>query len=224
MEHRAVRGAVGEQHLDHLVVRVAVVDLQREAQLLGQRDVRAERLALDLPARAARRGSGPGRSRRWRGCGGWRARSARRARSRPSSADVVRRLGVEPVRRRPRRCPRGGPPRSGGWRPRRAAARGRAPPSSVHAIASRSQPTWTIRVTPTAAARSRCVRRAACGPSSHPSASPRRPPSRGACGCRRPATGSGSGGAGQPRSVFDRAITPGAAARAPPRRSSRRAW
>ena len=82
VEDRAVRGAVGQQDLDDLVVRVPVVDLQREAQLLGQRDVRAERLALHRAARPARRGSGRGRSPRSRGCAGWPAPSARRGRAR----------------------------------------------------------------------------------------------------------------------------------------------
>src|SRR5450830_1175981 len=54
VEHRPLRGAVPLEHLDDLLVRVAVVDLQREAELLRERDVRAEGLDLDRAAARTR--------------------------------------------------------------------------------------------------------------------------------------------------------------------------
>ena len=145
MEHRAVRGAVGEQHLDHLVVRVAVVDLQREAQLLGQRDVRAERLALDLAARGsgaevveagladgADAGVGAGDRLDPRDRVGQRRRRSGGSGSSPSGA-----ASTTPAWRTA----------SFGWMataPSSCVVR-RGRPASVQAIASRSQPTCTIR-------------------------------------------------------------------------------
>src|SRR5699024_8564287 len=54
----ALRGAVRLEHLEHVAVGVPVVDLQGQVQLLGQGDVRAERVdlrgaSLLVPARGA---------------------------------------------------------------------------------------------------------------------------------------------------------------------------
>src|SRR5690606_31622499 len=49
VEDGPLGGAVGEEDGDDVLVGVAVVDLQREPELLGQGDVVAERRALDLP-------------------------------------------------------------------------------------------------------------------------------------------------------------------------------
>ena len=55
MEHHPFRGAFLAQDLDDVVMGVPVVDLQRQAQPLGDVDVAAERIALmgqPLPLRA----------------------------------------------------------------------------------------------------------------------------------------------------------------------------
>ena len=90
-----------QQHLDDLVVRVPVVDLQRQARAPWP-----ARCARGTPRAAprgpaARRGSGPGRSRRSRGSRGLARATAATAAIASSSADLVPRLrvGVEPVRR-----------------------------------------------------------------------------------------------------------------------------
>ena len=48
MEHGTFGGAVGEQRFDDFLVRVAVVDLHGQVEFLGERDVGAERFALQF--------------------------------------------------------------------------------------------------------------------------------------------------------------------------------
>lgn len=48
MEHGSLWAAVCEQRLDDLPVRVAVVDLHGQVQLLGERDMLAEGVSLQF--------------------------------------------------------------------------------------------------------------------------------------------------------------------------------
>ena len=139
MEHRALGRADPLERLEHGVVRVAVVDLHRDAVLLRERDVRLERLRTARGCRPRRCGRSRGPSRRSPA-----PAAARRARRSPRSP---RRAA------RPRRTPA---PRSGGWRRRRARAGGMPrPPPTTRSTRCRHPPARR-RSRPTAAARSSC--------------------------------------------------------------------
>ena len=172
---------------------------------------------------AVPRGSGPGRSRRWRGCGGWRGRSAR-----PGDRVRQRRL-VRAARDRGRPGPAR---RSPAWRTASFGWMATAPSSCSWVAHRLVGPGDRVEVAPHL---------------DHPRHADGRP--RGRSGARRRRHASGAQPSASPRhhrvevrvvvddrdrqrlrrrgpaaSPFVRAITPGAAARAPPRRSSRRAW
>ena len=103
VHHRALRAPSSASTAQHVVVAVAVVDLQRAVEPLGEVDVPAERLLLAGTALRRR-------------CGSSRARSPRRRA--PAAARRAARS-----RRRPRRDHRSAPapaPRSGAARRRRA--------------------------------------------------------------------------------------------------------
>ena len=108
VQHRAFGRALLAQDAQHVLVGVAVVDLQGLAGALGQVDVPAERVLLCRNAVRARCGSSRARSRRstrTRGCAASRSISATRLvqhrRARPAAAP---RSGAAPHRRAAPRC------------------------------------------------------------------------------------------------------------------------
>ena len=139
MEDGAVRSALLAQHPQHVVVAVAVVDLQRQVEPLGQLDVGPERVLLG-PRRGASSWSVRKRSipvsptTRTRGCAASRSISARPSSRVPSAASRGARFGWIAT-----------PPTSCG-------KRSTAP--TVQRAASRSQPICTDRGTPTRSAAS----------------------------------------------------------------------
>ena len=144
MHHPAVRRALAVDHLEHLVVGVAVVDDQRLVRAAWRGRCAAGTTRPGRPGRPRRCGSGRGRSRRRHApC----RAPGRGARSRPSP-----RRGC---RRRPAAAPRWG----AGRRPATSASCVAAT-STAHRAPGRSQPICTIRGTPTTAGgRDRVLRR-----------------------------------------------------------------
>ena len=204
MQHRALGRPLLGEHAQHVVVAVAVVDLQGPVEPLGEVDVPAERVLLRGHA------------------------------LRPGAVVVEPGLPHDPhprVRREPldlgvgrvetARSPPAPAPRWGAARPRRAPRRTARPPRRRSGRRARSHPTCTTRSTPTEAA-SRQHRRRGRRP---------RPPSPSRLMSRwvwlsTTGIGSGSGGSGAPRRLGCDVTgsAPPPPGRAPRRPPTRRAW